>query len=604
MTDKLLNKDGLSYYTGKVKEITNDLSDRIDNISSLGRYLSTWICPTGLAGTNPPHSPFEYRSGDYFLVSYVAQAGQTNYRPSGTTYTTGVASTVVETDTVVAGDRYLYDGTQWILQKVAERSISFNNVVGSPYDNTNLAAALNGKQALIDAQHKLNSDLVSDADQTNKFVTAQEKTTWNNKQNAISDLDDIRSGASAGATALQSGDNVTELVNNAGYLTGITGQQVTNALGYTPYNSTNPDGYQNATQVNTAITSYHDTSKQDTLVSGTNIKTVNNNSLVGSGNVSINEITSAERTKLGTINTIFTKIGGSDIDYDLSTIECSKESQTYGFEYGTYTYGGSSFTGLGSQNYHVANSFSYGKINFTFAKAGILKVTAYCSGESTYDFGILSNLDQELSKDATADTTNKYSFSGHQKTTYVAEYEVTAGNHFITIKYKKDGSQDTDLDRMVITKIEFKTQHGFFVASYENPSEQIEIGNTPEVDYPVTDVQMQNSTSATTYTSILDGKIAKIPKATTSVMGVVRPSNTYGTTITSGYLGIYSATAAQTQSKSSTSVPLTPARIHDIIKYGLGGYSGTAFTDAEKQKARQTIGVDDAGAKITFVEWT
>jgi hypothetical protein len=32
--------------------------------------------------------------------------------------------------------------------------------------------------------------------------------------------------------------------NPSGYLTGITSTQVTNALGYTPYNSTNPNGYQ------------------------------------------------------------------------------------------------------------------------------------------------------------------------------------------------------------------------------------------------------------------------------------------------------------------------------------------------------------------------
>ena len=44
-------------------------------------------------------------------------------------------------------------------------------------------------------------------------------------------------------TALQSGDNITELVNNAGYITGINSTDVTNALGYTPYNASNPAGY-------------------------------------------------------------------------------------------------------------------------------------------------------------------------------------------------------------------------------------------------------------------------------------------------------------------------------------------------------------------------
>lgn len=38
------------------------------------------------------------------------------------------------------------------------------------------------------------------------------------KQDVISDLATIRSGAALGATALQSGDNISELVNNAGYL--------------------------------------------------------------------------------------------------------------------------------------------------------------------------------------------------------------------------------------------------------------------------------------------------------------------------------------------------------------------------------------------------
>lgn len=42
------------------------------------------------------------------------------------------------------------------------------------------------------------------ADSTHRTVTDTEKSTWNGKQNAISDLATIRSGAAAGATALQS----------------------------------------------------------------------------------------------------------------------------------------------------------------------------------------------------------------------------------------------------------------------------------------------------------------------------------------------------------------------------------------------------------------
>ena len=45
----------------------------------------------------------------------------------------------------------------------------------------------------------------------------------------------------------------SELENGAGYITGISSSDVTTALGYTPYNASNPSGYQTASQVNTLI---------------------------------------------------------------------------------------------------------------------------------------------------------------------------------------------------------------------------------------------------------------------------------------------------------------------------------------------------------------
>jgi len=73
------------------------------------------------------------------------------------------------------------------------------------------------------------------------------------KQDIISDLSEIRSGAALGATAVQPNDNISELNNNVGYITGITSSDVTTALGYTPYNSSNPSNYQTATQVANSI---------------------------------------------------------------------------------------------------------------------------------------------------------------------------------------------------------------------------------------------------------------------------------------------------------------------------------------------------------------
>lgn len=48
--------------------------------------------------------------------------------------------------------------------------------------------------------------------------------------------------------------NNNQLENGAGYITGINSSDVTNALGFTPYSATNPNGYQTESQVSGAIT--------------------------------------------------------------------------------------------------------------------------------------------------------------------------------------------------------------------------------------------------------------------------------------------------------------------------------------------------------------
>lgn len=147
-----------------------ELQDEIDNLKARGRFLALWNCATGLAQSNPPESPYEYKTGDYFVVGTVASGGASNYKPNGSTYTTGVASSTVETTDVAVDDVYYYDGTNWRLQQNTQKTLTFANIAGDPYDNTNLANALNAKQATID------------------------------------DLSTIRSGAAAGATAVQPAD--------------------------------------------------------------------------------------------------------------------------------------------------------------------------------------------------------------------------------------------------------------------------------------------------------------------------------------------------------------------------------------------------------------
>lgn len=48
--------------------------------------------------------------------------------------------------------------------------------------------------------------------------------------------------------------NTNQLTNGAGFITGITGSDVTTALGYTPYNSTNPSGYLSSVSLTSNVT--------------------------------------------------------------------------------------------------------------------------------------------------------------------------------------------------------------------------------------------------------------------------------------------------------------------------------------------------------------
>lgn len=123
-----------------------ELQEEINNLKSLGRFLALWNCATGLAQSDPITSPRPYHAGDYFVVGTIAASGANNYRPNGTQYVIGVASTVVETAEVAIGDVYYYDGNgNWRLQSNSQKEITFANIAGQPSDNTNLAAALDSK---------------------------------------------------------------------------------------------------------------------------------------------------------------------------------------------------------------------------------------------------------------------------------------------------------------------------------------------------------------------------------------------------------------------------------------------------------------------------
>lgn len=96
-----------------------NLNSRINDIGSLGRYLSGWDATLGKPTTEPNTKPYAYKTGDYYIISVTAADKETtsvNFKPSGSSYT-GAASTTRETQAIDHGDIYKYDGSTWELFK-------------------------------------------------------------------------------------------------------------------------------------------------------------------------------------------------------------------------------------------------------------------------------------------------------------------------------------------------------------------------------------------------------------------------------------------------------------------------------------------------------
>lgn len=178
-TNSTSTTDALSANMGKY------LQDQINNLSWMRHFISAWDCTTGLPLTEPAQDPYTYSAGDFFIVSAVDGGGWTNYRPHWATYTHWVPSTAVETETVGVTDIYIYDWSTWILLPSSNVQI----IVDDALSNT--------------STHPVQNRVI----------------TWalNQKQDVINDLSIIRAWAALWATSLQSWDNITELVNNAGY---------------------------------------------------------------------------------------------------------------------------------------------------------------------------------------------------------------------------------------------------------------------------------------------------------------------------------------------------------------------------------------------------
>lgn len=87
------------------------IQDKLDELSSLGSFLSVWDASTWLPQTNPLSDPYVYAKWDYYIVG---RLGTKNYKPFWSMYYAGVASTTLDVNPALATwDQYMYDWSNW-----------------------------------------------------------------------------------------------------------------------------------------------------------------------------------------------------------------------------------------------------------------------------------------------------------------------------------------------------------------------------------------------------------------------------------------------------------------------------------------------------------
>lgn len=179
--------------------------------------------------------------------------------------------------------------------------------------------------------------------------------------------------------------------------------------------------------------------KQDKLTAGTGI------SISGSTISSYNTLVAGEGISIDgdtiktTINNYLRFEGSAPSSYEVIDL-----GTTYGFSLNSNGY-------YQSDNKGVNSSYAICKVQFNLAVAQDIVIDCINYAESTYDYGLLSQLDATLASNASADSSNVYkNFSGSQSSSVVkvTYSNVSAGSHFIYIKFIKDGSQNSNNDTL------------------------------------------------------------------------------------------------------------------------------------------------------------
>lgn len=227
------------------------------------------------------------------------------------------------------------------------------------------------------------------------------------------------------------------------------------------------------------------------------------------------------------------------VDNLINTLPKTQDLVDIGFDYNTHTIGTTEVTtnmtnisttygfALNDNGYYESNnkkkasSYALCKVTINTLQAFTLTIPYISSGENGYDYGIFGQLDTELANNNTDDGTTgsakvKLNCKGQASTDVKqVSYDIPAGEHFIEIKYRKDGSGDQGND-----SLQFKIDATFSIEGEVFVNKKLAttdmLNTLPMVDtYVITtrivgDVYIDDADTLTTISDLINTHLGKL----------------------------------------------------------------------------------------------
>lgn len=228
----------------------------------------------------------------------------------------------------------------------------------------------------------------------------------------------------------------------------------------------------------------------------------------------------------------FVKISNNQLKYQSQyTVTDVDGTNNYGFAKNSSGY-------WESQNQQMANSYSLAKVEFTLSKACDITFKVINYAETSYDFGIFSNLDTTLAASYNVDSTNVYkSFKGSSSANVVdlTYSNVSVGEHYIYVKFRKDGSNNSYNDSLQFKLVSDGLPNSYFY---------FEDGEYPQsyVGDEMNETLINNVSTISSYLQYIDGEdeyAIPIYEYQGKRYACISPRQTAGVTLNDGTLQLF-----------------------------------------------------------------